>query len=134
MLVLLYVYMQSQRSSIYHDELTHLNNRRLLIKVVSDKMRNENPWSLVMVDINSFKSINDNYGHTEGDNALVEVAGVLDLLSRENGYSAYRYGGDEFTILLDTDNQDEVEAFCKEIDDRISRHNEEINGRILMLR
>ena len=39
MLVLLYVYMQSQRSSIYHDELTHLNNRRLMIKDVSDKIR-----------------------------------------------------------------------------------------------
>lgn len=58
MLVLLYVYMQSQRSSIYHDELTHLNNRRLMIKNISDKIKSEKPWSLIMIDVNSFKSIN----------------------------------------------------------------------------
>ena len=125
MLVLLYVYMQSQRSSIYHDELTHLNNRRLMIKNISDKIRNENPWSLIMLDINSFKSINDNYGHSEGDNALIEVAAVLDLLSRENGYTAYRYGGDEFTVLLNTNDEEKIASFCKELDERMERRNEE---------
>lgn len=127
MLVLLYVYMQSQRSSIYHDELTHLNNRRLMIKNVSDKMKSEKPWSLVMIDINSFKSINDSYGHSEGDRALMEVGSVLDVLSRENGYSAYRYGGDEFTILLDTDDVEKIEEFCREINTRMIAHGEEIN-------
>lgn len=128
MLVLLYVYMQSQRSSIYHDELTHLNNRRLMIKNISDKLKSEKPWSLIMIDVNSFKSINDIYGHSEGDNALIEVASVLDLLARENGYTAYRYGGDEFTILTDLEDEEKIQSFCKEMDVRMSKHNEEINA------
>ena len=132
MLVLLYVYMQSQRSSIYHDELTHLNNRRLMIKNISDKIKSEKPWSLIMIDVNSFKSINDNYGHSEGDRALVEVASVLDVLARENGYSSYRYGGDEFTILVDSNEEEKIVEFCKNIDVRIAEHNEELNAPYLL--
>lgn len=128
MLVLLYVYMQSQRSSIYHDELTHLNNRRLMIKNISDKIKNEKPWSLIMLDVNSFKNINDNYGHSEGDRALMEVASVLDLMARERGYSAYRYGGDEFTMLADINDEAELAKFCKEIDVRMAEHNEAVNA------
>ena len=132
MLVLLYVYMQSQRSSIYHDELTHLNNRRLMIKNISDKIKSEKPWSLIMIDVNSFKSINDNYGHSEGDRALVEVASVLDVLARENGYSSYRYGGDEFTILVDSTEEEKIVEFCRNIDVRIAEHNEELNAPYLL--
>lgn len=132
MLVLLYVYMQSQRSSIYHDELTHLNNRRLMIKNISDKIKSEKPWSLIMIDVNSFKSINDNYGHSEGDRALVEVASVLDVLARENGYSSYRYGGDEFTILVDSNEEEKIVEFCRNIDVRIAEHNEELNAPYLL--
>lgn len=132
MLVLLYVYMQSQRSSIYHDELTHLNNRRLMIKNISDKIKSEKPWSLIMIDVNSFKNINDNYGHSEGDRALVEVASVLDVLARENGYSSYRYGGDEFTILVDSTEEEKIVEFCRNIDVRIAEHNEELNAPYLL--
>ena len=132
MLVLLYVYMQSQRSSIYHDELTHLNNRRLMIKNISDKIKSEKPWSLIMIDVNSFKSINDNYGHSEGDRALVEVASVLDVLARENGYSSYRYGGDEFTILVDSNEEEKIVEFCRNIDVRMAEHNEELNAPYLL--
>lgn len=128
MLVLLYVYMQSQRSSIYHDELTHLNNKRLLIKNISDKMNSSKPWALIMIDINSFKSINDTYGHNEGDRALAEVASVLDVLSREQGYVAYRYGGDEFTILIDSNDEEKIAAFCKEIDTKMDAHNDRLNA------
>ena len=128
MLVLLYVYMQSQRSSIYHDELTHLNNRRLMIKNISDKIRNDKPWALIMIDINAFKSINDTYGHSEGDRALVEAASVLDVLARENGYSSYRYGGDEFTVLTDSDDEEKIKEFCRKLDNRMAAHNEEVNA------
>ena len=126
MLVLLYVYMQSQRSSIYHDDLTHLNNRRLMIKHLSEKMKSDNPWSLIMIDVDMFKSINDTYGHSEGDRALMEVASVLSLMSRENGYSAYRYGGDEFTILTDLNDEKQLEEFCESINVRIAKHSEEV--------
>ena len=126
MLVLLYVYMQSQRSSIYHDDLTHLNNRRLMIKHLSEKMKSDNPWSLIMIDVDMFKSINDTYGHSEGDRALMEVASVLSLMSREKGYSAYRYGGDEFTILTDLNDEKQLEEFCESINVRIAKHSEEV--------
>ena len=126
MLVLLYVYMQSQRSSIYHDDLTHLNNRRLMIKQLSDRMKSEKPWSLVMIDVDMFKKINDNYGHSEGDRALLEVASVLSLISREKGFSTYRYGGDEFAILTDLCDEKKLEEFCEMINTRLAEHNEEV--------
>lgn len=85
-----------------------------------------------MKDINSFKNINDNYGHSEGDRALVEVASVLDVLARENGYSSYRYGGDEFTILVDSNEEEKIVEFCKNIDVRIAEHNEELNAPYLL--
>lgn len=128
MLVLLYVYMQSQRSSIYHDELTNLNNRRLMIKDISGKIKNEKPWSLIMLGVDSFKSINDSYGHSEGDRALIEVASILNSTAKERGFSAYRYGEDEFVILTDMNDEDEIATFRNEINVRMAEHNEEVNA------
>jgi diguanylate cyclase (GGDEF)-like protein len=85
------------------DELTGLSNhrrfRQILGKEVERAKRFDRPLSVVMLDLDDFKVINDNYGHLQGDRVLREVGRVLKHESREVDEPA-RYGGEEFVIAL----------------------------------
>jgi diguanylate cyclase (GGDEF)-like protein len=85
------------------DELTGLSNhrrfRQILGKEVERAKRFDRPLSVVMLDLDDFKAINDNYGHLQGDRVLREVGRVLRAESREVDEPA-RYGGEEFAIAL----------------------------------
>lgn len=85
------------------DELTGLVNvRRFQEQLDQEIERSERfrtPMSLVMIDIDNFKSVNDNYGHQQGDLVLVEVARTLRRLSRDVDVPA-RYGGEEMAVIL----------------------------------
>jgi diguanylate cyclase (GGDEF)-like protein len=85
------------------DELTGLFNvRQFHARLANEIERAErfgSPLSLVMLDIDRFKSVNDNYGHQQGDRVLVEVARVLRRLSRDVDLPA-RYGGEEMAVVL----------------------------------
>ena len=94
------------------DTLTQLNNRRAFVELAAPHMdaaeRHARPLSLVMMDIDHFKSINDRYGHKTGDLALVAIADLLKKLSRTSDIVA-RWGGEEFVLLLpETDGQQAV--------------------------
>lgn len=90
------------------DELTGLHNRRFYDqKIVAEyrrSRRNHTPLSLIVIDIDHFKSVNDNHGHLAGDHCLVVLAKhVMQSLKRSTD-KAFRYGGEEFCITLpDTD-------------------------------
>lgn len=93
------------------DPLTELNNRRALDwelprQVQNARSRNE-PLSILMLDVDYFKSINDTYGHPVGDRALQLISGRLrhNLRFRD---TLFRYGGEEFVIILS--NTDQAEA------------------------
>jgi len=85
------------------DALTGLFNRRHFQEALSIEMertqRSPSPTSLILIDIDRFKRINDTYGHTAGDQVLRQVAGRLGHGLRQPD-TACRYGGEEFTILL----------------------------------
>jgi len=85
------------------DQLTGLYNRHSLYdlspKYVSSAKRHNTPLSLLVIDLDHFKSINDTKGHTAGDRVLTLVATVLKELCREEDMVA-RYGGEEFVMLL----------------------------------
>ncbi len=85
------------------DELTGLSNhrrfRQILSKEVERAKRFDRPLSVVMLDLDDFKDINDRYGHLQGDRVLREVGRVLRAESREVDEPA-RYGGEEFAIAL----------------------------------
>ncbi|MBI2461249.1 MAG: diguanylate cyclase [Candidatus Rokubacteria bacterium] len=88
---------------IFEDELTGLYNRRFLhnyfeYKVPWDALE-DYPLSLIMLDVDHFKQVNDRYGHQTGDQALVKVAGLLKEVAGETGL-AIRYAGDEFILLF----------------------------------
>ncbi|WP_419882139.1 diguanylate cyclase domain-containing protein [Peribacillus sp. B-H-3] len=85
------------------DGLTEIPNRRyfdILIKELWSEMKDKKgQLSLIMLDIDCFKSYNDTYGHIEGDACLRFVAGALKKAAGEKG-TVFRYGGEEFAVLL----------------------------------
>ncbi len=88
---------------IFEDELTGIYNRRFLLnyfryKVSWDSLE-ARPLSLLMMDLDHFKQINDTYGHETGDQVLVWVANLIKEVSGDEGL-AIRYAGDEFIILM----------------------------------
>jgi diguanylate cyclase (GGDEF)-like protein len=92
----------------FTDSLTNVANRRafddLLVREFRRAKRTGLPLSLILLDIDSFKFYNDNYGHQQGDIALKNVAQVLEETLRDAGDVVARYGGEEFAVLLpDTD-------------------------------
>ncbi len=91
------------RSHALLDELTHTYNRRgfnsLAEKTLSAMKRASKPGVLLFADLNGLKQINDNFGHKEGDNAIISAARILQESIRTSDIVA-RIGGDEFIILL----------------------------------
>lgn len=88
---------------IYYDGLTSVYNRYWLDNHLPDllesALENSSAFSLLMLDIDHFKSFNDNYGHAVGDRVLIQVAQTLSEQLRDSDFVA-RYGGEEFTVLL----------------------------------
>jgi two-component system cell cycle response regulator len=95
--------LRSAEESATTDGLTGLSNRRAfdqrLSEMVANAVRHNEPLSLMMLDIDHFKAINDELGHIVGDLALVHLAGKLRGVVRA-GDQAFRYGGEEFLLLL----------------------------------
>lgn len=89
------------KSLSMHDHLTGLYNRRVFEAMleVEARKRSIKPFSLLLVDLDNFKGINDSYGHGAGDEVLVHVAEMLRQNFRKSDIPA-RYGGDEFSVLL----------------------------------
>ncbi|MBI5039654.1 MAG: diguanylate cyclase [Gammaproteobacteria bacterium] len=99
---------QLERLSVT-DSLTGLYNRRKLDEILTDQIaryqRNRRAFSVLMLDIDHFKALNDSHGHLLGDEVLVQVADILAQAIRNVDYAA-RYGGEEFVIVLvDTSSQ-----------------------------
>ncbi len=88
----------------YHDALTSLANRRFLDeelpKAMARAQRHEQSLAIVMLDIDDFKPINDQYGHAVGDELLVDLANRLSKTLRSSDL-AVRQGGDEFILLIE---------------------------------
>lgn len=118
MLELLCLYMGTLRQQVSTDRLTQVNNRQNLLGFMNCKLRNhELELYLLMLDVDRFKSINDTYGHLEGDAALIRVAGALKQACgsfRRRPYIA-RYGGDEFIVVLEG-TREEAQELCQGID------------------
>ena len=87
----------------YRDSLTNLLNRREITRILDIEIeraqRQKTPLSILMLDLDNFKSINDNYGHQMGDNVLKATASMLVECGRRTDYIG-RIGGEEFIILL----------------------------------
>jgi len=105
------------------DELTQLYNRRFFKEVLQKEFasakRYKHPLSIILIDVDRFKSFNDRYGHPTGDVVLKRVASVLKDIVRESD-TVSRYGGEEFAILMTNTKKDNslemAERIRKEIE------------------
>ena len=82
-----------------HDFLTGLPNRSKFMKDLESLIEAKVPCTVMMLDIDNFKKINDTYGHTAGDEALQQVAGRLKEMHSQI-LTPYRFAGDEFILIL----------------------------------
>lgn len=117
---------QRQRSQLMNwatkDPLTGLDNRRGLEKQIqlalSTKVDNNTDYGLLVMDLDSFKYINDTLGHSEGDRVLRDLAHLISISVRLSDH-VFRYGGDEFVILLSNINSRGLEEVCKNVLNKI---------------
>lgn len=100
------------------DPLTSLYNRRAFLELAapiwSTAVRGRRPLSLIMLDIDHFKQVNDQHGHDAGDSSLVETANLLAQACR-TGDILVRWGGEEFMLLLPETDLEQACAFAERI-------------------
>ncbi|KAG1716860.1 hypothetical protein ID866_273 [Astraeus odoratus] len=100
------------------DPLTGLRNRHHLEDTLhtqmTQAMRNGEPLSCMMIDIDHFKSINDRFGHEAGDQVIKNVATIVQRAAHDGGL-AFRYGGEEFLVLLPGAGEAEAHACAQKI-------------------
>jgi diguanylate cyclase (GGDEF)-like protein len=101
------------------DDLTGLYNHRHFFKTLEAELarlkRQRTSLSLMMFDLDSFKNYNDLYGHLEGDKVLRKIGEIVSHSIRYNVDSGYRYGGDEFAVLLIGASVDQAMAIAERI-------------------
>ena len=118
-LTLQYVQLLKELEALAHtDGLTGLVNFRHFSERVEEEFsrahRNDKPLSVILLDLDRFKLINDNWGHAVGDEVLQSLSRVLKISSRRQDVSARR-GGDEFAVLLPEIGEDEVRRFTQRL-------------------
>lgn len=122
---------RTQQGIITIDALTQVNNRYQLEKFTGelfdqyDSSKGQKIY-LAVCDLDKFKSINDNFGHKEGDRALVIVAGAMKEACQGTNAFLARYGGDEFIIIVKADNDSVIGKICRQVEERLAQATEEL--------
>lgn len=130
-LATLLLYFNFLMNAISLDPLTKIYNRKQLMWAVSKAMKvaeaegEEGKLAFLLIDANLFKSINDTYGHIEGDEALKRIADALSLATKHMKHTTVaRYGGDEFVVLGKFQSQEEIKKLCVKIHETLKDLNE----------
>lgn len=124
----LLVYIDAQNRQISTDPLTSLNNRRELSKFLLREIGDRDSakggtLSLVMMDVDGFKQINDTYGHFYGDGVLISVSEILKLSCKNTDAFLARYGGDEFCIVLPVNSEVDAEEIIVRVEANVAEWN-----------
>lgn len=124
----LYDQMQRQATT---DGLTGLANHRTfqvrLEESIAHAKRSEQPLSLILTDIDHFKSVNDTHGHPVGDEVLRDVARILERIARKYDLAA-RYGGEEFVLLLPGSDERAALALAERLRGEVEQHRVQLSG------
>ncbi len=122
------VFINSVESLISTDALTGIANRRELLHRLSAEIKSLKPDTrlyFLFIDMDSFKAINDTYGHSEGDRALKATAEIIEEISAEADGFCARYGGDEFAMTVKLGNKSDISEIYSRIYGLISRKSKE---------
>ena len=124
------------RTETTSDELTGVLNRRGLVSVLEQECarahRYDRPLSLLFIDVDRFKAINDLHGHRVGDKALVEIAAVLKASVRQCD-TLGRVGGDEFVLVLPDTTLDAAEVLANRIQRDLADRSVLMAGKLIQL-
>lgn len=121
----LLTYLNIQNSKINEDYLTGLYNRRQLDQYLESTIRELNEKDflfMIMADIDSFKKINDTYGHIEGDRALKYVAELLTATFKADDFIA-RYAGDEFFVIAKLEKEQTADKLVQRFENNLDEFN-----------
>lgn len=123
-LIIAFIYLQQQM--LQTDRLTGAWRRQKLINHLSNIARRGNSelFSIIFIDLDRFKEINDKYGHGEGDKALITLVSLVKSTLRKGDFIT-RYGGDEFIIFLNVNSNFEVDIILNRITALLTKYNEE---------
>lgn len=102
------------------DYLTSLYNHRCFQEELKAKLQSNHPFMIVMGDIDYFKRINDHYGHLAGDEVLAEIGVILKNTTSKYQGEAFRYGGEEFAILLPILTEQQIHELFEELFTRLN--------------
>ena len=102
-LAIFITFLLMERHELLKDPLTLLHSRIQMENRLQYKLRAQEPFTTIMIDVNDFKNINDIYGHTIGDKVLIDVSRIL-LSSANYEDFVCRFGGDEFFVILESTN------------------------------
>ena len=91
---------EALRYQAEYDEILDIFNRRTVTAWLRDTMTPESVYSVVIIDIDDFKMLNDNYGHSLADSILQYLVAMIRGLGEENDWKLARFGGDEFLIVM----------------------------------
>jgi len=102
----------------FHDPLTGLLNRAVMERVLEREFQRSKRYhidlTVLFLDLDDFKSINDRFGHDVGDRALCHIADCLNSLKRDSDIVA-RFAGDEFVVILPSTNKNQAKSFIKRV-------------------
>ncbi len=107
------------KEKIFLDEPTGLLNKRALENYFANRELNETDITVLMLDIDDFKAYNDLYGHLKGDDSLKEVAQTLKSVAKRTSDKIFRFGGEEFLVLLESTPEENAIHIAKEIQQHI---------------
>ena len=116
----LYISLQSELA--FRDPLTNLYNRSFLLHYIHNQKKKVTLTG-ILLDVNSFKAINDTFGHQKGDCILQAVAHMLLEAATDKTVAVVRYGGDEFVVLMMDDNQEQTQLFRQRLDLYLDQYN-----------
>lgn len=107
----------------YQDALTNLKNRAWCEKIMQEYEDSHNPVSIINIDLNYFKHVNDTYGHAKGDELLIDFAEILKEAFPQPACVG-RMGGDEFIVILDYEIEEELEAKIQNLKKVVTERNQ----------
>ena len=116
------LYMMQQNEMAYIDSLVDTYNRQYLNHVLSAWKTRGRTFAGVMLDVDHFKQINDQYGHSEGDRMLKTATDILKSARKDHEW-VFRFAGDEFIVLKLTDDPDGLVPYMREVDRQVAEHN-----------
>lgn len=117
---------QELENLVLIDPLSCLLNRKSLLESISEQsgaLSGSQRLGILLVDIDYYKQYNDQYGHLQGDDVLVTLANLLNSHFYESNHKVFRYGGDEFLILLTCNSSDTIQQLTYSLQERVEQLN-----------